>query len=1186
MISAPPIPSGANSAAPSADAFDAIVQAANPSHPNYAAWIEKFGGTTPRRAAVKDSDSNSHLEGNESPDRRRRRSGSHNGSRGANALPLNAIDQQEAAASSSNIRSRSHSLGGNERSPKIGTKGQDGETLLQERRASEEMARRRRRRRKREKEKERSVAPPIPPPRTTSHALTQLSPTMLPPASPTTYQMTPSSTSQSHSTYAESSRGHSSFAENYRPPIAPPRSPLRLSPNHTRTISAQMSSTSTLPGRHELAAANAATSARTSPVQGRFDAETPMRQSSKLPRSMEGADPEYLSARNADSPTQTISGHSISVSRKGSLRSVDFALPEEPPARGSLDNYNIRKSFDALVSPFRNVSKSSNRKMVVPKKEDSSKANAAATPILKSAIVDTSHQYTNPSPTAFVPPPARPLSRVVDEGEYRNTPAPPLPQPQSRQPLENAQEVPVHPLLVTTPSKANETGGLTEEGEDFHDAKSDEGGNGTSAEEKGHHSTGSTIKKRSKKKTLNQRSSTKALKGAAASDGIGSNGLVGFPRASRPREKKDSSASEGDVQDSVRKSLLVVREPDLVKNGGEERTAVPQFTDQHPLDPLATDMYEVDRQADSRSANQVAEQPQYAYAMPSAEAHWRERFDQYALPSPSNPSTGDHYKDDTASSPISSELLTTSESNTHKNGVRLDEFPQKTSSRTSSRGFASVMARMRRERATSISPLKGIPMNGDLESLEEKGPAAPFGLGIATPASEGPEMPQKRWRNRLASFSGKSPKSSKAVEEAWRTDYMDAPLPPMPPKAMKVLVARRPSAQTDVLGRDNNRPTLQEALSQGANNKRVAQTAPLASREFDKKTDSFTGKVGSPTIHKTLSPALLTNRGHEADEVVSFIGSEGDAEDKRMTWNSLNKIEMESNEGVEEAKTAPVNVHVTRPSMDAQSVWTESLQQREGDVPVTPPPPVRRSSFSRSRKLNNRASDGGLRKAVPPNLHLEAAPPLPRTPIRGQERSPVDQSPASRVSMDNRRPSWTRPFARPSIPQLGSASRGPSINLDRDSLPTDYQATSPLFPKESLSSPKMGKRLFSSVGGKGKSTLKGISSSDYSSPYQMSASRSELSLGGAAPGHGREQQYEEGGIQTATEDSFGRPKEAAKMLNYQMNNMAVSPSGSSSTNEQRPDNAFDKMLRESAMEDVARVKQIASRTAQAHSLRS
>lgn len=1178
--------------APSTDAFDAIVQAANPSHPNHAAWIEKFGGSTPRRALHKDSDNNSssHLEGSESPGRRRRRSGSHNGSR-FNVLPLNAIDQQEAATSSSRIRSRSHSLAGSEKPPKIGAKGQgqgqEMETSAQERRPSEEVARQRRRRR-REKEKEKSAAPPIPPPRTTSHVLAPVLPIMLPPASPASHHMSPSSTSQSQSTYAESSRGHSSIAETYRPPIAPPRSPLRLSPNHPRTISAHIPSNSNLLNRHETAT-NAATSVRTSPVRGRFDAEPPTRQSSKMPRPTQGAGPEYMSAVNADSPTQTISGHSISMSRKGSLRSVDFALPEELPGRGSLDNYNIRKSFDALVSPFRIAGKTNNRKMAAPKKKDLNKANAAAAAsILKSATVDAPHQYTTSTPTAFVAPPARPPKRVADDGTVRNTAAPSLPQPQSRQPKEDVvaktQEVPSYPLHVTTPFKASEMGGLTEEGEDFHDAKSDEGGNGSSAEDRGHRSTGSTIKKRSKKRTLNHRSSSRGLKSAAATDGLQSDGSKALPRASIPQEKRDSSASEGEVQDSVRKSLLVVREPNIGKIQVEDRELAPQSTHEQMLDSLVKDQHEMDRRADRRAALQAAEQPQYAYAMASAEVDWRERFDQYSLPSPSNPSTGNYYKDDTASSPLSSELLTTSESNMHKIGVRLEEFPQKTSGRTGGQGLAGLMARMRRERATSMSPLKASSNNGDMDTLEEKIPAAPFGLGIATPISEGTEIPQKKWRNRLASFSGKSTKTPKAVEEDWRTDYMDAPLPPMPPKAMKMLVARQQSEQMEV-NRERHRTIPQEAPVQVAGNKRGAQTAPLASREFAMRSGSFTREVGSPTIHKTLSPALLTNRGHEADEVVSFIGSEGDAEDKRLTWNSLNRIERESIDGSEQAKTTPVNVHITRPSMDAQSAWNESQQLQESEVPVTPPPPARRSSFSRSRKLANRASDGGLRKAVPPNLHLEVAPPLPRTPNRIQERSPVEDSPASRVSMDYRRPSWTRPFARPSIPQLGSVSRGPSINLDRDRMASDYQVASSSTAKDTISSPKMGKRLFASVGGKGKATSKGISSSDFSSPYRMSASKSELALGETSTGYGREQPYEERGHQTATEDGVTRSKEAAKMLTFQMNKMMVSPNSSSSTNE-RPDNAFDKMLRESAMEDAARVKQIASRTAQAHSLRS
>jgi hypothetical protein len=236
--------------------------------------------------------------------------------------------------------------------------------------------------------------------------------------------------------------------------------------------------------------------------------------------------------------------------------------------------------------------------------------------------------------------------------------------------------------------------------------------------------------------------------------------------------------------------------------------------------------------------------------------------------------------------------------------------------------------------------------------------------------------------------------------------------------------------------------------------------------------------------------------------------------------------------------------------------------------------------------LINRSKEGGrIQRAAPPALELLSHPKTPQqasSSFESDRRSPV--SPVPRKSMDSRLPSFTRVRSR--TLHMMNSSHDLSSAMHR-------QASSPsaaTHVEARVISPKLsaGLRIFQSSG-KGKEKWKGISSADYDAAAMYASGEHALSTDhlsatsgmDLSPGAKSTTTYTSGQLRPAHARVEGLGGEdVTEHLSMQMNKMSVaraaSPGRSAASASET--SAFDKMLRDSAKEDAARLKEIASRT--------
>ena len=878
-------------------------------------------------------------------------------------------------------------------------------------------------------------------------------------------------------------------------------------------------------------------------------------------------------------------------------QSVDFALPYEMPRRESLDSGTIRKSFDALVSPFRGAKKNARRKAVMGPGE----VGSPSPPILRSPSMDMAPNPVGTIPSTLISQQTRPLSSVQDEQENEEPvvgrQADVWDRPNAFSPPDSGREGSEVSGQTPLASERRVGGETTEDGDDFYDANSDEGGNGSSGGEtrqskrESHGSQSTLTKRKAKRKSVESHNAARARAKSAVS-GLGVEAFEPFPPAlGGPAGKQvveglDSSASEAEL---AGKHDLRLASP--VGSQAEERTT--QFAPASLDVPALTQLQE-DSSADIKVAGSIEAHPETpARQNQTPEEQWRERFDANTFYLPRTTSSRSLGLANRASPPFST-LLPVSQS-TQSAFVRDGDGTAKTIGR-SGRGLAGVMARIRKDRGHGavVDDDATSPSFSNEPFRSSRNNASAVGLGIAAPDVEVVEVPQRRWRSRLVSLSAKSAKSVKVGQDEYAHDR----IPAMPPKARKLLLANSGSAESNELAR--RQQVMEEAISQTLLSNKGAHTSPLESREFTEYPST-----GSPTIHKSLSPALLTQQYHEADEVVSFVGSDRDSEGKRATWNSLSKYEDyelppdQTADTYARSPSAQIGLHVTRPSFEVESRPTSAVLTDEAGFGIPRSMTERRFSSGRERIIR-RSSEGLLRKAPPSALDL--SPPRPIRAIFAPA-SKEQQSPIVRSSFDTRRPLWPRKARLPSdTPDSGKASS--SFALDRDRSPQLYQGSpTPSTPfKEPLHSPRAGKRLFS--GAKAKAKAKGISSSDYVDAQGMSPS-SESRNGYVHPlssplpqppvpsATSREEQEQmlkrNSDLLEGMNGGVLKAHEATKLLAVHMNSMAITPTSSHTSSfpptpnlHSVPDEEsshFDRMLRESAQQDAARLKQIASRTA-------
>ncbi|UZJ55081.1 hypothetical protein CBS101457_004401 [Exobasidium rhododendri] len=1202
MISIPSAANAGQSFTPSSnDNFDAIVQAANPSHPNHAAWVEKFGGSVPRRTLArsasgddeeKDVDVNRRRSG--SIKQRRSRANTYGSKRSEIADQRKQEEPTAIETYMGRMRSRTHTSASESRPP---YHLQDEDLPQPEtRRSIDELNRKKRKKKKRkDDEKGRERAPPVPPPRTTSHGL-QTAP-LEPLMSSLTSNASPSTTTSfldplvtpktpATSTFFGSNHSRNTSASHHTPtsPHDNPQSPVRTMSNKHTT-----SSSSSFRGYPSSSTADA-----------------PTRLSSMHPR-----DGSIDQGRSLATQTATKTGHPFHRNfGNGSRPSVDFAVLEEiSPRRESVDSNAIRRSFDALVSPFRSV------------RENSFIVRKGMGPLTTSAISPSPPILLTPSIDMPIIPAsqARPLSSVRDEGEGVDSsfkggnwglPVPSSPLlPELYDGTPSLQPIAASVVPVTDYSRS---GNITEEAEDFFDAQSDEGGNGSSAEEasqivqslplSGAQSTAE--KKKGKKKSVDYHNTARARAKVAASglgvvalDLLPSSTIVIGQASTDSTEKLDSSASEAEQE---RKGITkfprgedrtVVTEKALVREEivSSKRQKPVQDT---PVEmPIHSSMQE-DSSADVKVAGSIEYVTTPRKLTPDEE--WNERFDASTFhPSPSVVLRSEGHQNRsgaTRSTPLPSAPLFSASHTSLPDKAVNSSVSGKAPSGRSNRGFAGVMARMKRDRTPSTNTMNtqsfgltlipNSPEQGLHLEQEYQANSIPFGLGIGASDvidGEKEEVRMKSWRHRLASLSSKSAKAqSREGQEEKHQGVLPPPLPPVSVKGRKsFVIADYANIRRD--WREDPTPPSSIPMREGV------AIHSANSGENSMTSDRF-NEPESPTIHKSLSPAFLLEHHHQVDK-------DADKEKEQSTRSFL-----------------PHSHPLPAQTVVVGSSPTASTREAPLHAPVT----TRKHSNSIGLPANWNLGGKSRRK---PSPALDSPPPLPPPSKPSTENVEVNTPTPARRSIDIRMPSFSSIRSR--------TFNNATSSVDRSS-PMVSQTSSPTPLTDAKISPKSAKRLFQSSGNKGKEKWKGISSSDFVPSYvvydegtPVNGSQSDLQSLNVSDNYAsfytsqrsHVDDLMKGNIDKLEEmdDSVFKTQEATNLLAVHMDNMALTPSSPNSLNNQslRPlprsrsatfasttttsttnpnsdASAFSMMLRNSAREDAARLKEIAHRTAQAH----
>lgn len=569
----------------------------------------------------------------------------------------------------------------------------------------------------------------------------------------------------------------------------------------------------------------------------------------------------------------------------------------------------------------------------------------------------------------------------------------------------------------------------TEDGEEFHDARSDEGGNGSSADDDVRKSVGPAPvrKRRSRRKSVESvhaaRSQVKEAtqsavplpEGASAlvnevgmktkrHDSSASEDAVPAPPVSMQARRRYSRGSTGRAEENLQKHRKPVDwkaynddlrlEGDSTELGKETEAKLPLPTSHAPGftrdDPqqAAPSMLEVvdgslAHSIDSDRTKELPQLPEHASRQVSAPVPAQDLNErQSTMPSRSSRSLAESYR---AANGVSMSGREASDPKalpsppSDESVMKRQVCHQRSFSRINGgRKISGVLARIRRDKTPSYPQLPKsdsltASASGSLQSCSQTqlphspnsssfiDRSASIGLGIDTlpnPNGKGtPTEPSRphhegNWRNRLPSFS--SGKATKAVQSnQLGADSTPPHLPPTPQS----------------LGDDGQRrKLLYEAVERSLSDNYVIPAANVPS-------------AASPTIHKTLSPAFLSETKHEADEVGSFIGSD-DAEEERLadskrgTWNSMNGYELPPDKVFERSSPVTPRIDVQPAPPLHQSTDTSdglSTDAQFASQPMSGPrrfPSADGERLSMTNRRTSRPSPSSKFKTVPNALDL------------------------------------------------------------------------------------------------------------------------------------------------------------------------------------------------------------------------
>lgn len=1121
-----PFPASSSKTAAGVDAFDVIVQASNPSHPQHSAWVERYGGSMRNTRKSIDGSSTSHQASASSTSqptsvRRTRsrtaskagtnRSNSHVKSRPAlkdvmmvpDTSVWTLLAHQGDALDESDRSHNRQKMSGQEKSADETTLGEvqqesneksgirspssiglDSDAIAPGSSVKTATSDRgQRRKRKKEKGKGRAAAPPVPPPRTTSHAAfhEQIQDTPNPNEDDYAIGSGGASTSPTSLPYLSKSSFDANRPLQSQNPVSSQDLSPRLADDARLRYEDRM-------GSIDERGMDVHSPSLLSPTTG---GTFPLRQSSVSPEIAQG------------SPTSTSSSpqfnRSIFANLTHSLpgrRSIDFRLPDDDLVKFRQENAKTqRRGLDALFSPLRSAvagrraEKQASAISSLPLQSDARKplpilrvgtpsrasvdivqrvaptppprSPLRRTPIINQVEEESSFDsgprsergpknlneiaatVTTPSTTTTTIEENKPIGADMknvlqkepvkemtdisfgQDTSKRNTTALAALQSQIQQPSipfvqattsadTTAQSQKTFVSLPKTASHSRSFSMDTEDGQEFHDAISDEGGLGSSDDAKpklkASGSNPSTMKKRrSRHKSIEDINAARLqAKEAALTEPlpIANKKSEDVAYDSELKQRRDSSASEEMVSTAVvskeslrrktskkqmksptnkkigsqpskytspkmellddkmvkdqtnRQSSATITCTNLSKNGAKEdvgyldarrktvtqssldviganhnntigsEVAVPKELPNLPIETFsaAPSMMQNGSQqhkighSTSHNAHELTENHRAVNSKVGGIVDTD--YKQLPLPPPPPPSS-------LPISPLSDENL--------KRQIAYQRsYSRMNQNQSGNQGgkISGVFSRMRREKTPSYPLLPGsdshsTSLTGSTSQLNVVSPSqspvqddrnSGIGLGIDTasiPSSKGTNISEQHypgspspqqsvrsptseggWRTRLPSFS-----ASKAgrvhKSERSRAESTQSP-PPIPRQKSHDQIQRQ--------------QLLYEAVAQSMGENVMAQRAVAP----------------SSTIHKSLSPALLTEERHEADEVGSFIGSEEAEEErladsKRGTWNSFSQFELAPNKVYDASGEMSNSTSTQAPTIDIQGPMSTSI---------------------------------------------------------------------------------------------------------------------------------------------------------------------------------------------------------------------------------------------------------------------
>lgn len=1032
-----------------ADAFDAIVQAANPDHPDHAAWVEKYGGSlrSPRKSVD---------DGNASTSVSMRRY------RSANRSTTRAQASGSRVSLDSLAKQPSSHLFGAPLSPAVSTQngeaapeqiaGNQERNLTDAERRSEAEARRRRRKKKRDKGKVKAAMPPIPPPRTTSAAAANehsgqgsLHYNLDGPST--------SSLSQAHSVGSGVSHGIPLGATS---PTFKHDPYMRL---HAESAS-QNGSVTTLGSVGYL------------PNRG-------------LPMHPQGSVASLHSSfgRSAVSPyLLPPSPASLTASTGPGRRSIDFRLPEDSTAKLRQDGKGSRRGLNALMSPFRSAvsagrrtdrqvlvsSDAPNPTPILRPSVDMARPSmdqlrtSSASPVMVSSSrfwqspqvlssvqdVDEPAEQGMPSVDKAVPtvPPASdhkqtdemPQQSSTREAEptesfsfpeQMGTVTPPPPPESPVKDVTESHQEPAKGALKSPYLASQQSPPIDHLQED-----SSASDNGYSA--KGHISRSGS----------HAQEARRALR----------ENVEGAPRPSMDASKHRRSQvyrkavpshmlSEAEtLSDSfpISRPLNTPTTPDLISSLSAASTL--------PMRRQASDPSTL-RMADEHSSSAYrlqCEVGQPDVGITTAEAlessfdtDLKRQFkaDSYYIPSAASMGSLTEKSQELGSTlpagrpSVDSKALPMPPCSPYEFLSRphrqysLSRSPSGQEKSDGDSKLPGIFSRLRRDRTPSRSSLLKSQSNGGTRShysepktwngehlADNTIPTSHSadttlisGLGIETPTelhtpsnAADTRSHDSRWRQRLSSFS-----SSKSLRQ-----QAQSAAPPIPTQPVPATLMARAAGENE----DRRRALLTSVIDQS-----LQKPSMDAGRGLDPM---------SPTIHKTLSPAILMDRSghHEADDVASFVGSE-DAETEAEATKSQSL----------ESQLRPVESHASAEKQDtSHSADNTEPQSRSGASNLQTP---------HLSMTSRRASQGDIRskKSVPPppllSLSSNASAPVYADETDGT-LTPLPPSEVGKSSATSYAPTADEKSV---MSDTISGSGGPPAHFAADAVPFPKSTSTP-----------------------------------------------------------------------------------------------------------------------------------------------